>query len=103
LIVITNQHEVFLPHRRYAHVTTSLDEAALREIAGGSGFRHTLYVCRCHVDPAGPALWTTQELDPLPQASHWGRHRHFAVTIHPDAVAAFMEVMESAENEQCCG
>ncbi|MES2466353.1 MAG: hypothetical protein V4675_03540 [Verrucomicrobiota bacterium] len=104
MIVITKQPETFLPHRKHAHLAKSMNQAALRQIAGGAGFRHrTLYVAQCQLDPAGPVQWLVRELAPLPQASHWGRHRHFAVTLHPDAIATFVAVMESAETHESYG
>ena len=101
MIVITNQPEAFLPHRKHAQIARSVNMATLRRVRGGPGIAyHTLYVCKCQVDPAGPVQWTVRELNPLPLPSNWGRLRHFWVTIHPDAIPTFMAVMESAETHE---
>ncbi len=75
-----------------------------RWIEGGTGFlHHTLYVSQCILDPTGPVQWTDRELDPLPQATNWGWLRHFSVTLHPDSVATFLAVIESAETHESFG
>ena len=104
MIVLTKQPEAFLRHRKHAHVARSMKQAASRWVEAGTGFRHhTLYVCQCQVDSAGPVQWAVRELPPLPQAANWGRFRHFSITLHPDVIATFLAVMESAENHESYG